>query len=219
MDKDTATDTDTTIDTDTDTDIFGGDDKDKDTDTDTDKDTDKGKGDDKDTDGAGDDADADADSGAPEKYELSLSEDSLLEPSAIEDLSDYAREKGLSNEAAQELLIREENAVHSYQEAQENEADAIRDSWVKECKDDKEVGGDKFVESAELANRVLKRFATEEFFDVMKATSFGNHPEVLRFITRIGKMMSEDQLVLPDSQGGGDIPQTDGERFFGEKTK
>lgn len=159
-----------------------------------------------------------ADPGAPEAYELSLSEDSLLEPSAIEDLSDYAREKGLSNEAAQELLTREEDAVHSYQEAQENEADAIRDSWIKESKDDKEVGGEKFIESAELSNRVLKRFATEEFFDVMKATSFGNHPEVLRLFTRIGKMMSEDQLVLPDSQGGGDIPQTDGERFFGGKT-
>lgn len=166
---------------------------------------------------AGGDGDGDGD-GAPEAYELSLSEDSLLEPSAIEDLSDYAREKGLSNEAAQELLMREETAVHSYQDAQENEANAIRDSWVKESKDDKEVGGDKFIESAELSNRVLKRFATDEFFDVMKATSFGNHPEVLRLFTRIGKMMSEDQLVLPNSQGGGDIPMTDGEAFFGSKT-
>src|SRR5688572_20896218 len=50
----------------------------------------------------------------PEKYDLKLPEGSLLEAAQMEKISAYAKEKGLSNEQAQELLERENDAVSGY---------------------------------------------------------------------------------------------------------
>lgn len=156
---------------------------------------------------------------AAEDYELSLSENSLLEPSTLEDLSAYASENGLSNEAAQEMLVREETAVNSYQEAQDTEAQAIRDSWPEETKNDKEIGGENYVENCELSNRVFKQYGSEAMGKLLEDTGFGDHVEVVRTFSAIARaLIAEDKLVLPGSVAGGDAPKTDGELFYGGKT-
>ena len=136
----------------------------------------------------------------PEKYELKLPEGSLLDPSTIEKISAYAKEKGLSNEAAQEVLERENAAVTLHHEAQMKQVEDIRNGWVKDAEVDTEIGGAAFKENAELAKRVVDRFGSEEFKKALNETGFGNHPEVLRTFVRIGKMMADDQLIHPKSQ-------------------
>ncbi len=160
------------------------------------------KGDDK-----GDKADkadkAADDSKAPESYDLKLPEDSLLDPSDVERISSYAKEKGLSTEAAQELLTREEEAVGRYHEGQIEHVEKVRAEWIKEAEADPEIGGDDFNQNSELARRVVARFGTEEFKELVNSTGFGNHKELVRFCVRIGKLMSDDQLVPAKPQSGG----------------
>lgn len=139
----------------------------------------------------------------PEKYELKLPKDSALSPEHIEKLSAYAKEQGLSNEQAQGLLERESQAVSEYASSQLAKMKEAQESWVETAKGDKEIGGEAFKQNAELAKRVVERYATEDFRKELNKTGLGNHPELLRVFTRIGKAMSEDQLVIPGVQTAG----------------
>ncbi len=145
----------------------------------------------------------------PDKYDLTIPKDSLLDPSIVDEISAYAKEKGLSNEAAQGLLERESKAVSSFRESQDSEVKEIRDSWLGEAENDKEIGGDDFKKNAELAKRVIDRFSTVEFKKTLNETGFGNHPEVIRIFTRIGKLMGEDVLARSGVQGSGEKSMED----------
>lgn len=139
----------------------------------------------------------------PEKYELTLPKDSALSPDHVEKLSAYAKEQGLSNEQAQGLLERESKAVSEYAESQAAKLKETADSWFEKSKGDKEIGGEAFKQNAELAKRVVSRFGTEDFKKELSKTGLGNHPELIRVFTRIGKAMSDDQLVVPGAQSAG----------------
>jgi len=138
----------------------------------------------------------------PEKYELKLPEGSPLDASAIERIAAEAKAQGLTNEQAQALLVRESNAVKGFWNATQERVKKEQDSWVEKSKSDAEIGGDNFVRNTELAHRVLQKFGSEELLNELDRTRYGNHPELVRLLSRIGKAMSEDQLVLPNSQGG-----------------
>ncbi len=148
----------------------------------------------------------------PDKYELKLPEGSLLDPSATERISAYAKEKGLSMEAAQEVLNRENQAVTAHHESQLKQVDVIKTQWVKDAEADKEIGGEKFKENIELAKRVIDKFGSDAFKTALNETGFGNHPEVIRIFTKIGRLMGEDKLVMAKSQAGS---KTMEEVFYG----
>jgi len=136
----------------------------------------------------------------PEKYDLKLPEGSPLKADAIDKIAAIAKERGLSNEEAQAELNKESELIGTYVKGQAVEADTVKEGWIAEAKSDKEIGGDNFAKSAETAKRVVKRFGTEAFEKALNETGLGNHPEAVRVFTRIGKAMSEDQLVLPGTQ-------------------
>jgi len=129
--------------------------------------------------------------------ELKLPEGSLLEAGAVERVKTLAKERGLSQEQAQELLDREHQVLASYAEGQKATLTKTMNAWVEELKGDKEVGGEKFKESSELAKRVIRRFGTEAFLKDLNESGFGNHPELVRTFVRIGKAMSADSWVTP----------------------
>ena len=141
-----------------------------------------------------------SDSKVPEKYDLKLPENSLLDAAHLEKISSYAKEKGFSNEMAQALVERESLAVESYQNTQKETLKKMGDTWVSEAKNDKEIGGDTFKQNVELAHRVVNRYGTDQFKKALNETGLGNHPELLRVFTRIGKAMSEDKLFVPGAQ-------------------
>lgn len=139
----------------------------------------------------------------PEKYDLKPPKDSPLSVAHLEKLSSYAKEKGLSNEQAQTLLERESQAVSDFTADLKESQSKLTQTWFDQAKNDKEIGGEAFKQNAELAKRVVGRFGTDEFKKELSKTGLGNHPELLRVFSRIGKAMSEDQLVIPGVQAGG----------------
>lgn len=137
---------------------------------------------------------------APEKYDLKLPDGSLLDASAVDRISAYAKEKGLSNEAAQGILEGENKAVTSYHEAQSNHVAEIKAGWRKTAESDKEIGGAAFKENVELAKRALERFSSEKFRAELNENGFGDHPEMIRSWLRVGKAMAEDKLIHSSSK-------------------
>lgn len=154
----------------------------------------------------------------PEKYELKLPEGSKLEATHVEKIATYAKERGLSQEDAQKELDRDHLTVSDYVNKQQEYLKQTQSAWVQMAKSDKEIGGQGFDKNLESAKRVVNRFGTDAFKRELDATGLGNHPELIRVFSRIGKMMSEDQLVIPGSQ------QTTGKKalediFYGSSKK
>lgn len=153
---------------------------------------------------------------AVESYDLKLPEGSKLKPERVEDIKTYAKAKGLSSEAAQELLQREASLVDGYYSELLTEHQKITESWKQEVVKDSEIGGEKMNENIQLAQRALERWATPKLIQELESTGYGNHPEVIRLLTRIGKAMSNDKMVSANSQTGG--VKSYEERLYGKQT-
>jgi hypothetical protein len=152
----------------------------------------------------------------PEKYDIKLPDDSLLDDGAVERIAAEARKQGLSNEQAQAFTDAQSAAVAEFADAEKARIKEIAEGWKAKAESDPEVGGDGFKQNSELALRVVNRFGNEEFKKALEETGLGNHPDLFRFVVKIGKAMSEDQLVFP----GAEQPKEKSaeETFYGQST-
>lgn len=142
----------------------------------------------------------------PEKYDLKVPENSILDANVVNRIADYAKSQGLSNDEAQALLDQENVTINEHIERKTNQ-------WAEECKSDKEIGGENFNQNVELAKRVVLRYGSDQLKAELNKTGFGNHPEVVRVFARIGKAMGEDKLVLSNTQASGKMSME--EKFYG----
>lgn len=138
----------------------------------------------------------------PEKYELKLGETNLVDSSYLETFQNYAKEAKLSNDQAQQILDREVYAMSEYVKKQEIEFEGIKNKWVEAAKTDPEIGGDSFNQSVELAQRALEKFATPQFINELNTSGYGNHPELVRIFSRIGKSFADDKIVSANTNTG-----------------
>lgn len=139
----------------------------------------------------------------PDKYDLKLPDGSLLDAKATEKVSSFAKEMKLTQTEAQAVLERESALLASYVDNQKQHLAQQQKEWVESVKVDKELGGDNFNKNIEMAKRVVDRYGTDSFKKALNDSGLGNHPELVRFVSRIGKAMSEDQLVLPGTSPAG----------------
>jgi hypothetical protein len=163
------------------------------------------------------DADKKTEVKVPDKYDLKIPEGSLLKPEEVDKISAYAKAKGLSNEQAQEELNKKSDAVKEYHSALETVHGNSVKEWADKSATDKEFGGENFGKNAELAKRALEKFGSPELKEILNKTGYGNHPELVRFMYRVGKAMGDDSFV-----SGSKIPgaqKSIAEKFYGaEKT-
>lgn len=138
----------------------------------------------------------------PEKYDFKLDDGSLLDAAYVEQFSQFAKEKKLTQDQAQEFLQREAQALNSFVQKQQQEFEKVQAEWVNQIKNDSEIGGEKFNQSIELAHRALKQFASDSFLKELETTGYGNHPELVRVFAKIGNMIKEDKMISPSAAGG-----------------
>jgi hypothetical protein len=162
-----------------------------------------------------DEAKADEKPAAPEKYDLKMPEDSKISSEEIDKIAAYAREQGLSNEAAQKLVDSQHEVVSKLEAERMNEFKETVDAWKDQAAKDPEFGGQQFTRNVELAKRVVTRYGSEDFVKALDESGFGNHPELLRVFVRIGQAMGEDRLVT--SATGGSSSKSLEDIFYGNK--
>jgi hypothetical protein len=140
--------------------------------------------------------------GAPEKYELAAPEGFQLEPETTAQFETVARELNLSNEQANKLIpLGAQLAQKLAAQQQEGHAKQVA-QWLEDSKADKEIGGDKFDASVQVALKARDKFATPELKTLMDQTGIGNHPEIVRLFHRIGTAIADDTFVQAPSGGG-----------------
>ena len=151
----------------------------------------------------------------PSEIELKLPEGSRLNPEVLDQIKSYAKDKNLSSEIAQEILMREHKAIEDLYESSKNNHEQTIAKWAETAKLDPEYGGENFGQSVEIAKRALEKFATPQLIEEINATGYGNHPEVIRLFTRIGKLLANDKMEQPGSQMGAAKPLE--EIFYGKQ--
>lgn len=133
-------------------------------------------------------------------YKLTLKEGSLLDPGSLEVVKTFAKEYGLSNEAAQAVLSNQEAFLDQIQKAEADSYEAELKQWRDEVINDKTLGGANLAKTAESAKKAVSRFGTEGFIKILNETGLGDNIEFVRFLSNIGQMMSDDSLVTAKSQ-------------------
>lgn len=132
--------------------------------------------------------------GAPEAYEFKMPEGYQLNEELAGEFGNWAKELGLPQDKAQvaaDLGVKlVEQALTKQQEAY---AAQVAD-WRKQTETDKEIGGPALAENLSFAARAIDTFAPE-LREVFDQTGMGNHPALVKAFIRIGKAVSEDQLV------------------------
>lgn len=152
----------------------------------------------------------------PVEYKFEVGEDSHITKEHLDKIAEYAKERGLSQEAAQKIVDLQAETLKAQRQTLAEEFKKTADGWRNTAQADKEIGGENFNRNVELAKRVVDRFGSEQFKKALNETGFGNHPELLRTFIRIGQRMGDDTLVVPSATSTRSRPIED--LFYGAKT-
>jgi len=147
--------------------------------------------------------------GAPEKYEFNnkvTDAPEVLDPEVLTAFGEVAKDLDLPQEAAQKVL---DKVAPVIQARQAQAVEKARTDWAEQSQSDEEFGGESLNSNLEIAKSSLNAFGTDAFKSLLAESGLGNHPEVIRFMYRAGKAISEDSYV-GNSQGAnakGGIPK------------
>ena len=157
-------------------------------------------------------SESEAPEGAPENYEFNAKVADApqeLDPEVLTAFGDVAKELNLSQEAAQKVLDKVAPVVQAKQ------AKALEDAkagWVNDSQSDEEFGGENFDANLKTAKSALDTFGNDALKSLLVETGFGNPPEIIRFMYRAGKAISEDSYI--GNSEGADSLRTSGPKDF-----
>ena len=147
--------------------------------------------------------------GAPEKYEFNAKVADApdeLDPEVLTAFGEVAKELDLPQDAAQKVL---DKVAPVIQAKQAKVLEQVKLEWANDSQADKEFGGENLAENLNVAKQALDAFGSDSLKSLLHETGFGNHPEIIRFMYKAGKAISEDSYV-GNSQGAnakGGIPR------------
>lgn len=134
---------------------------------------------------------------APIAYDLKAPDGSLLKDTDIQRIGDFAKANNLSKEQAQAVLASEHSNVAKIYGDLNNQAKNNTETWMRQVREDNEMGGANYDRSVLHAQRGLNKYFEPGFVKMLNDTGLGNHPELVRGFSRIGALMADDTAVLP----------------------
>lgn len=168
------------------------------------------------------DDDATGDEGVPDQYTFDAPEGVELDEARLEAFKEKAREMGFSQKQFQQIL---EYDLERSQAAQQDAVDAWNNrvnGWREAAQADKEFGGEAYADNVKIAKSAIDKFADAELKALLKSPSednpeglaIGNHPAMLRFLHRVGKMLADPDLILGDDVQKGDETEAKLRRLY-----
>lgn len=148
------------------------------------------------TDAANADKSAEAQNAAPEKYEFQAPEGVSFDTELLGEFEGVAKELKLSQADAQKVTNIGAKLAQKFEAQQAATLTKLTAEWVETASNDQEYGGEKLQENLVVARKAMDAFGSEELRTLMEKTGLGNNPEVIRFMFRAGKAISEDRLVM-----------------------
>lgn len=126
-----------------------------------------------------------------------------LDKNALDKFAPVAEELNLSQDGLQRVSDLYAEIVKDAAEVQTKNLIEMEDGWMSTINEDSELGGDD--RDAKLKNvaRATEKFGTDAFKEMLNTTRYGNHPEMVRFLKRVGDALDEDGVVTSKSAGRG----------------
>jgi len=115
-----------------------------------------------------------------------------VDSALLAEASPIFKELGLSQEQAQKLVDFQAKQVQAGSQGQVDAFNQMMNDWQDQSRNDKEFGGDKFEESVGVARSAIDKFGTPELKQLLEEHGVGNHPEVIRFMVKVGRLTAED---------------------------
>lgn len=131
---------------------------------------------------------------APAALELKVPE-GFTDTAAVEGIKALAGELGLDSPKAQLVLEKFAGWAQAQAQAAE-ESFAKQDAeWAAALKADPELGGQKWAAAQKDIGRAVAHFKAQPVMKLLHAAGLGNHPELVRFVARIGQSLREDTVA------------------------
>ena len=144
--------------------------------------------------------DNEGDKASLETYsDFTAPEGTELDSGLIDQATPLFKELGLNQEQAQKLVDFQAAQVDAGQKGQAEAFTQVKQEWQDQTKNDAEIGGDKFEQSVSDARGALEKFGTPELNTLLNDFGVGNHPEMIRFMSKVGALTKED---VPGNPGG-----------------
>lgn len=112
-------------------------------------------------------------------------------------------EMKLPQEQAQRLVDFYAGKIRQFGASQMESWVKLNEKWVGDFKADKEIGGERIQDTVAAATRAMDRFGTPGLREALIMTGAGNHPEVIRFVARVGRATAEDRFVVAAGASAG----------------
>lgn len=135
----------------------------------------------------------------PEKYEFKAPEGVANDPAVIAEFSSIAKECALTQDQAQKLYDLHVKSAQAHNAKQAGEIAATQASWKEASTNDPEFGGEKLAENLAIAKSALDLNPAIKV--LLNESKLGDHPEVIRWMFRAGKLVQQDNFVRGGDRG------------------
>ena len=147
----------------------------------------------------------------PPPFALKSPDGQVVDAAVMSSFSELAQELSLSQESAQ---TRVDRMTPTIQKQQMQQVQKVVSEWTAKAQSDTEFGGPQLNENLAVAKKALDAFGTPELKTLLNQSGLGNHPDVIRFMFRAGKALSEDKFVAGTAGASRPVPKD----FAGQST-
>jgi antitoxin component of RelBE/YafQ-DinJ toxin-antitoxin module len=157
----------------------------------------------------------------PETYELTAPEGfEKLDDETVAAATPVFKELGLTNEQANKLMPVAKRIIAERDQQFLGTILEQRKSWLNDARADKEIGGGNWDASMQASAKALDTLGFPKGSPLRNAldeSGFGNHPELIRLMARVGKAVGEDSDFVRGDANAAVKPKSDAELFYGPK--
>lgn len=137
----------------------------------------------------------------------------MADEGLLGDFVPLANEWGLKKPQAQKLVDLYTKAQAAQAQKAAAAYEATQAKWTEAVKADAEIGGAHFDASLGHARKAIAKYGTPELKTFLDSTGLGNHPDLVRFVARVGREMAEDS-VAGGLAGGAPSPANSEEALY-----
>lgn len=159
---------------------------------------------------AGGETKAEEAKGAPDQYaDFTFPDGVEIDAEVLGEFKDIAKELNLDQAGAQKVAAIGTKLAEKWATDAQTQHQAILDGWITEVKADKEIGGEAMPQNLAVAKRALETYGSPALKDLLNTSGFGNNPEVIRLLHKVGLTLKEDAVVTgrerASSKSAGDL--------------
>ena len=139
----------------------------------------------------------------PEQYELEATEDFPMPEENLKSFSAACRNAGLTKEQAEAVLNWHKAQYKEDETWRVQQEENVKKTWARELGKDEEFGGKNLKATQAEVVRALAVVDPEgKLRDILRDTPWQYHPEIIKAVARVGRLMGEHEFVGQNGEGG-----------------